>query len=211
MGMMRCFGWVMMVCGALLAGVALAEGRVPDSAEDIDPIKVGQTIPEVTLMNSEGQAVKLADWVKRKPTILIFYRGSWCPYCNTQLGELKTIEGKLEQMGYQLIAISPDLPVNLKSSIAQHKFSYTILSDSTAEAAIAFGLGFRVDDALYAKYLNYDINLEKASGEKHHILPVPAALVINTAGKVHFTYVNSDYKKRVKIHDLLAAAEAALK
>ncbi len=207
---MRLFRAVMMVCGLLFAGAALAEVNVPDSAEDIEPIQVGQAVPDVTLKNTEGQAVKLADLVKLKPSILIFYRGSWCPYCNTQLGELKTIEGKLAQMGYQLIAISPDLPVNLKSSIEKHQLAYTVLSDSSAEAATAFGLGFRVDNALYAKYLSYDINLEKASGEQHHILPVPAALVINAAGKVSFAYVNSNYKKRVKIGDLLAAAEAAL-
>ncbi len=199
-------GW-----GLLFAGIALAGGKVPDSAEQIVPIKVGQAVPDVALMTSEGQAVQLADLLKTKPTILIFYRGSWCPYCNTQLGELKTIEGKLAQLGYQLIAISPDLPVNIQSSVEKHKLAYTILSDSSAEAAIAFGLAFRVDDALYAKYLNYDINLEKASGEKHHILPVPAALVIDATGTVSFAYVNSDYKKRVKTRDLLAAAEAALK
>ncbi len=208
---MRLFGLAVMACGLLFTGVVLAEIKVPDSPENIVPIKVGETVPDVILMNVDSQAVKLVDLVKVKPTILIFYRGSWCPYCNTQLGELKTIEGKLAQMGYQLIAISPDLPVNLTSSIERHKLAYTILSDSSAEAARAFGLAFRVDDALYAKYLNYDINLEAASGEKHHILPVPAALVINTEGTVRFAYVNSDYKKRVKTRDLLTAAEAALR
>ncbi len=209
--MMRYVSWAVMVFGLVFSGVGLAEVKVPDSAEKIDPIKVGELVPDATLVDVDGRDVKLLGLVKAKPTIVIFYRGSWCPYCNTQLGELKTIEGKLAQMGYQLIAISPDLPENLKSSIEKHKLTYTILSDSKAEAAIAFGLGFRVDDALYAKYLNYDINLEDASGEKHHILPVPAALVINAVGKVHFAYVNSDYKKRVKISDLLTAAEAALK
>lgn len=52
------------------------------------------------------------------------------------------------------------------------------------------------------------MDLEQASGRQHHILPVPAAFIIDTQGVIKFKYVNSDYKVRINADVLLAAAKA---
>ena len=72
----------------------------------------------------------------------------------------------------------------------------------------AFGLAFRVDDELNEKYLSYDIDLERASGEDHHVLPAPATYIIGTDGVINFAYINPDYKVRLHPDVLLAAAKA---
>lgn len=189
---------------------AYAHDVVPGKASDINPIKVGQSLPELVLTDVDGKAFHLNKVVAKKPTVLIFYRGSWCPYCNAHLGELKNIEQSLLDLGYQIIAVSPDLPINLKKSIDKNELKYTLLSDSKAEAVKALGLAFTVDAATYKKYLDHNINLEEASGEKHHILPAPAAMVLNQEGVVQFIFVSPDYKVRVKNRVLLVAAEEAL-
>ncbi len=190
---------------------AWAGKAVPASASDTCPIKVGESIPALTLSGLDAKPVDLNALVAKKPTVLIFYRGSWCPYCNTHLGELQTVEGDLKALGYQVVAVSPDLPKNLKTSVAKNDLSYTLLSDSQVTAAKALGLAFRLDDETYKTYLNYDINLEKASGEKHHVLPIPAAIVLDTEGTVQFVFSSPDYKVRVNKEVLLAAAKAAVK
>lgn len=184
--------------------------QVALKAEDVCPIKVGETLPDVSLQGIDGKPVSLKALVKGAPSILIFYRGSWCPYCNTQLGELKTKEAELKKMGYQILAISPDLPENLEKSVSKNDLTYRLLSDSKATLATAMGLAFKVDDKTHEMLLGYNIDLEKASGEKHRILPVPAAIVVGKDSVVDFIYFSPDYKVRVAPDVLVAAAKAAL-
>ncbi len=184
---------------------------VASSAEEVCPVLVGTKIPEVTAKTVDGKDVALYDVITKKPTVLIFYRGGWCPYCNLQLGQLQEIETPLLEMGYQIVAISADRPEKLKESLQKKAINYTLLSDSTMKAAQSFGLAFKLDEATFEKYKQFGLDLEKASGEKHHILPVPAAFVLKTDGTIVFSYVNPDYKVRVQPDVLLAAAKAALK
>ncbi len=188
-----------------------ADQSVPTDANKVCPIKVGQNIPSIELQDVNGKKVSLNAEIAKKPTILIFYRGGWCPYCNIHLGELKKIEGELKALGYQMVAVSPDLPENLKSTLDKNELTYTLLSDNKAMAVKALGLGFEVDAETYKKYLSYNINLEKESGEKHHILPIPTALILDKEGLVKFSFASPNYKVRIDNSVLLAAAKAALK
>lgn len=185
---------------------------VPDSAELIQPVKVGETVPDVTLTNADGMTFKLMKLVKHQPTILIFYRGGWCVYCNTQLGQLKQIEVPLQKLGYQILAVSPDKVEKIRESLQKYDLSYMLVSDSDAEAIKAFGLAFRVDDATFNKMKkDFGIDLEEHSGKSHHLLPVPAAFVLDKKGKILYSYVNPDYRVRVDSQALLSAAEQAVR
>ena len=79
------------------------------------------------------------------------------------------------------------------------------------KAARALGIAFRMDDATLERYKGCGIDLETASGETHHLLPVPSVFIVGKDGLIKFTYVNPDYKVRVAPDVLLAAARAALK
>ncbi len=64
-----------------------------------------------------------------------------------------------------------------------------------------------MDDETVALYLEkYNIDLEKASGEKHHNLPVPAVFIVDASGNVKFSYTNPDHTSRLSNDDLLAQA-----
>lgn len=83
-----------------------------------------------------------------------------------------------------------------------------LLSDSKADALRAFGTGYRVDDATYAKYERYGIDLEKAPGQSHHALPVPSVFIVDGAGVLEFSCSHPDYRIRVPGSVVLAAAQA---
>jgi peroxiredoxin len=185
--------------------------RVAQSAEEIRPLLVGQPIPEATVYTVANKAQALRDLVKKKPAVLVFYRGGWCPYCNLQLKELKESFVELSKLGYQIIAISSDKPEELKITEAKHSLNYDLFSDSSAAASKAFGIAFHVDDETLAKYKTYNIDLEKASGHQEHLLPVPSVFIVSTAGDIQFEYVNPNYKVRLKKEILLTAARALLK
>ena len=68
------------------------------------------------MVTIDNEKKSLNEFLGNKKTILFFYRGGWCPFCNTQMGQLKKIEGKLAKMGYQLVGVSTDGPADLKKS-----------------------------------------------------------------------------------------------
>lgn len=110
-------------------------------------------------------------------------------------------------MGFDIWFISIDSPEFLLESLDDPNIGYTLYSDSSLNATRAFGLAFQVDDELHKKYLSYDIDLEKASGETHHVLPAPATYLIGTDGLINFAYINPDYKVRLHPDVLLAVAK----
>lgn len=187
---------------------ATAQNSYAEEANDVTPAITGTVIPNATVKSVEGKLVEIKDLVSQKPTVLIFYRGGWCPYCNKHLAELQQIEQKLVDMGYQILAVSPDKPEYLKKSVGKHDLEYTLLSDSPMNLTKAFGLAFKIDDNKIKKYQKAGMDLEKRSGYDHHLLPVPAVYLVNPDGLITFQYVNPDYTTRINADVLLAAAKA---
>ncbi len=196
---------------ALLAAVAtpLKATDVASGPTDVRPLLLGSQLPDVTLKNIEGTPVRLSQVVDGKPALLVFYRGGWCPYCNLQLQGLRLVRAELAELGYQMIAISPDSPESMRATLDTSPLDYTLLSDSEANAIRAFGLAFKVDDATLDKYREYGIDLAQASGgQTHHALPVPAVYLVGADGTLQFSYVHPDYTVRMPESVILAAAKA---
>jgi peroxiredoxin len=124
------------------------------------------------------------------------------------LGQLQEVQQQLIDLGYQLIFISPDRPEKINELEAKGKFDYTLLSDSKLEAAASFGIAFTLDDGMLAQYKKYGIDLEEASGESHHGLPVPSIWIVDREGTIRFSYVNPDYRVRPHPDIVLAAAKS---
>jgi peroxiredoxin len=192
----------------LIAGQMAVATEIAASATAVHPLLLGTQAPDIPLKTLAGKDTSLWKQMDGKPAILIFYRGGWCPYCNTQLSELRLIVKDAEALGYQLIAISPDLPEELSRTMTRDKLDYTLLSDSKAEAIKAFGIAFKVDDKTIKKYLNYGIDLEKSSGESHHVLPVPSVFILDRAHVLQFSFTHPDYRVRVPGDVIMAAAKA---
>lgn len=114
-------------------------------------------------------------------------------------------------LGFQVVALSPDRPATLAPSVEEHQLTYTLLSDSRMEASRAFGLAYKVDADTLARLKEYGADLEVASGEIHHELPVPAVFLVRTDGLITFMYANPNYRVRLDPEVLLAAARAQQK
>ncbi len=105
-----------------------------------------------------------------------------------------------------MIAISPDLPEELSKSLEAKGLGYTLYSDSALTAARSFGIVFQLDDTEVARYAGYGIDLEAASGEDHHQLPVPSVFLVEAGGTIRWVYSNPDYQVRPDNVRLLEAA-----
>ncbi|WP_394129629.1 peroxiredoxin-like family protein [Shewanella maritima] len=198
------------VATALLTLNAYAKPIAVDE-NNISPLLNGHNIPDVTLSDIKGNKVNLAELTQSKPTVFFFYRGGWCPFCNIQMGQLKAIEPKLIEMGFQLVGISPDSPASLRESMTENELSYLLLSDENLAAAKAFGLAFftskKVTD-MYQSKLNVGNKLYPMdNGEQRLVLPVPAIYIADNTGLIHFQYANPNYKVRPASELIMTAAK----
>ena len=191
----------------LLTGCSSSDEDVPLSAKDINPLLTGQQIPDVILKNASGMDVDLHKLVSEQKSLILFYRGGWCPFCNSQLSQISNIEDELYNKDVQIIAISPDRPQFLEDSLTDQELGYTLLSDSDMSVSKKFGIAFKVDPAEVASLKENNMDIEQRSGHDHHLLPVPAIFLVDTDGTIHFQYVNPDYKVRAGDKVLLAAVD----
>jgi peroxiredoxin len=195
-------------------GLGAADSGLPsdvaENPETVKPLDAGAPAPDGQVRDLDGHMRLFHSYLDR-PTVVIFYRGGWCPYCNSQMETLMAWEPKLEALGYRILALSPDKPERMRESLEKHKLTYTLLSDSRLDLARAFGLAYRVGAIQSTALWLHGINLEGYSGESHRWLPVPAAYVLDTKGIVRFKYFNPDYTVRVDPNALYQAAVDALK
>jgi peroxiredoxin len=175
-----------------------------DQMFDICPLKVGEQVPDSLNVVDDSGNVQSLNVLTSGKTIVVFYRGGWCPYCTRHLAQLHNIEKDIAKLGFNMIAITPDQFDSLDVSYERGGNDFKIYSDSKLDVINAFGLGWEIDSANYVKYRDsYGMDTELWTGENHHVLPVPAVYVISD-GIVQYNYVNPKYSTRLSADVLLA-------
>lgn len=200
----RLLGTAVFAIFALLFAGTVSAGKVPQRAEDVQPLSVGDSAPLFEARTVSD--VPYAFDPSTGDTLLIFYRGGWCPYCNRHLKDLRTVVPKLRAAGINVLFLSADKPARLADSLSEQELDYELISDASMAAARAFGVAFQVDDETVEKYKGFGIDLEEASGYDHHQLPVPAVYLVDQSGVIQFAHTNPDYTVRLAPDDILAVA-----
>jgi peroxiredoxin len=180
---------------------------IPNDPTQVEPLAVGVKAPPFFALTTKGGVRRFDPDAYRKPTVVIFYRGGWCPYCNAQLSDLHSVEPKLRARGFEIVFLSTDQPKLLYSSLRAADIHYTLLSDSHLQAAKAFHVAYHVNDATLAKMREYGVDLDASTGNAEHELPVPSVFIIDTSGTIRYVYSNPDYTIRLGADALWAAAE----
>src|SRR5690606_33997978 len=81
-------------------------GRVPNAR-----LAIRNKLPEFTLTDLDGREVKASEFLGT-PTVWVFYRGNWDPFCIAQVHEIAGRHAELGRLGVQL---------NLVSSQPEHR------------------------------------------------------------------------------------------
>lgn len=197
-------------------GVAADNFTLPSRAEDISPLQAGDRAPAFTVRTVEDEPYHFDPDKLERPTILISFRGGWCPYCNMHLAELRHVIPELKENGFDVLFLSNDRPELLYESLKKETqeaidgLDYVILSDADINAARAFGTAFTVADRLVDYLEGKGRDYDESSISKYRALAVPAVFVIDRAGEISFAYANPDYKVRLSADALKEAANRLL-
>jgi peroxiredoxin len=167
----------------------------------LEGVNIGDNVPVKKVKTIYGKILNLSD--SKYEYVLVFYRGSWCPYC---VNQLKSIESDILpniKPKQKIVAISVDKNVVAKKMKSKFKLNYEIVSDPKAQLLRAFNIANKIDDELVKKYKNtYSIDIEEDSGEKHHIVAHPAVFIIKN-GKIKYKDIHINYKERTKNEEII--------
>jgi peroxiredoxin len=190
--------------------------NLPASAQDTTPLKAGDRAPAFTVRTVDDEEFNFDPENLEHTTVLISFRGGWCPYCNMHLSELRTVIPQITKGGADVLFLSNDAPYQLYSSLNQETqddiagLDYTILSDAEINAARALGTAFRTDEGMTDYLDKKGLEYSGTSIGKHNALAVPAVYVIDKTGMIVYDFVTPDYKVRISAEDLLVAVNAAM-
>ena len=158
-------------------------------------LEVGDRLPQLRLMTTAGKEVTDQDLIACAPTLLMFYRGWWCPSSKLQLGEMIHYYESLSEAGLSVFAASVDQPSEA-APIQQYVGDHITILCGVPESLLD-EIGAR--DQRGAPW--YDRILFDA---KHQDIAMPTSLVINAAGNIVFVYRSTRVDDRALPTDIIA-------
>lgn len=163
----------------------------------------GQKAKDFTLKNALGETVNLYDELSKGPVVLTFYRGGWCPFCNTQLKSYQELLPDIEALGGQLIAVSPQSPDNTLSQQEKEELSFQVLSDTNGLVVAFYNILYDVPDYIQNIMKQVGMDLTEYNAMNRWVLPIPSTFMIDESGIIRSAYVNPDFMQRLDPEDIL--------
>ncbi|MBU2588849.1 MAG: peroxiredoxin family protein [Alphaproteobacteria bacterium] len=154
-------------------------GRQPSAK-----IKTGAPLPAFSLKSSTGATVTSAQ-LAEKPSVLVFFRGNWCPLCVAQVKELVARYRDLDAMGVRVAMISPQPHKNTEALAKKFDVPFDFLTDNGSKAARILGIAQNNGLPFGMQMLGYDSETV-----------LPTVIITDAAGKVIWTHQTDNYRVR---------------
>ncbi len=159
-------------------------------------LRSGDQAPDFELPDGDGLLWRSEDLLRSGPLVIVFYRGRWCAYCNTQLAALQEVHKQIAATGASLVAISPQTQKHSYMTHDMHRLRFPVLSDAGNRVARKFGLAYRMPAELQAMYESIFTKLPGYNGDKSWELPLAATYIVKPDGIISYARIDVDWRKR---------------
>lgn len=109
----------------------------------------GDAFPALTLSLPGDETLRLPDALAGGFGVVLFYRGSWCPYCNAQLRAFQRSLDKLAELDVKVVAVSVDDEATTKELVGKHGLTFPVGHSADAAAFAAVTGAFVHTDPTY--------------------------------------------------------------
>jgi len=165
---------------------------------------VGDKATDFSLSNALDETVSLSKLLQHKKVVLVFYRGTWCPYCNLQLSHYQSVLEGINAVGATLVAISPQTPDESLSIKEKNELKFEVLSDNGNIVARNYTTVFKNSNAPVNTMTELGFDFDAHYSDDSRELPVPAVFIINQDGTIAFAKTEGgDYRNRVDVSEIL--------
>lgn len=164
-------------------------------------LKVGDKAPDFTAKDHAGNMISLKKMTEKRKVVVMFYRGTWCPYCNKYMSQIEQALPEFSAKNATVIAITPETDESISKAIEKTKATFSVIYDKDRSIMKDWKVAYSMSDELKTKYKGYGMDLEKQQGD--WMLPVPATYVVGRDGKIEFVHFDENYQKRAEIPEIL--------
>lgn len=166
------------------------------------------TAPDADLLTADGKTVTFSSVIDDAVTVVVFYRGAWCPYCNITLRAYQQdLLPALEKRGAQLVAISPQTADGTSQSQSNGTLDFTVLSDPGNVLADRFGIVTEPSAAAQEAHTQLGFSVSDSNADATARVPFPSVYVIDGAGRIRFADIRVDYTSRTEVTDIVRAID----
>jgi peroxiredoxin len=100
---------------------------------------------------TDGRSLVVPDELSESFGVILFFRGAWCPYCNTQLRAFQRKSATLADVGAQIVALSADTEPDTAGLIEQHDLTFPVGYGADARHLAQLTGAFFNDNPLYVQ------------------------------------------------------------
>ena len=167
---------------------------------------VGTVLPDAELLDVHGAATTLYGAAGSGASVLVFYRGVWCPYCNIALSAYQAqLLPQLTERGIRLVAISPQKPDGSLTMQQKHSLAFAVVSDPGNTIAGRLGILTRPSPEARAAQLHLGLDLTGVNADGTVTLPMPATVILDAGRTVQWIDVHPDYSTRTEPRQIIDA------
>jgi len=148
-----------------------------------DLLRPGKPLPEFRANDEQGNPMRSTQLVG-SPAVILFVRGSWCPFCNEQVEKLTSWYKDIVDLGARLIIVTPK-PLQTTRRVARFfEVEFDFWLDESLEAAEKLGL-------LHRSAVPNSFRIEYGSDTVW-----PTALVVDRSGIIRYTELSKHISDR---------------
>jgi peroxiredoxin len=177
---------------------ALAWRKVTGLRPTPPQLRPGLPLPDFRAIDEQGNRVSSAD-LRGTPSVIMFVRGTWCPFCSAQVQDLTQYYRDITDLGARLILVTPK-PLETTRRVAEFfhvEFEFWL----DENLSITKKLGLLQEDGVPRDY----------DREYGRDTIWPTTLVIDDAGLIRYTEVAKSISERPNPRVLLREIRSALK
>ena len=183
-----------MSCALAFALSLAAPGMAQQGPQKIDVSvlgpQAGQVVPDFRLQDAQGKVWTRESIMGPNGAMLVFSRSlDWCPYCKTQVIELQSRLGELEEKGLGLAVITYDSPEVMADFSRRRGITFPLLSDPDSQIIKAYGI----------------LNTTVAAGTRSDGIPFPGTFLVDRQGQVTSRFFEEAYQERNTISTIFIA------
>jgi peroxiredoxin len=164
---------------------------------DAPDLAVGKSLPEFRLENASGTEVRSTSF-RGRPTLLMFYRGNWCPLCMAQIREIAAQYRELVERGVRVAMVSPQPHDNTEKLAKKFDVPFEFLVDVDNRAARALGIEVKGGIPAGMQMFGYDSDTV-----------LPTVIITDAKGTILFSDQTDNYRVRPEPATFLRVLDGA--
>lgn len=171
-------------------------------------VSVGDSVPNAALVDVNGAAADLYEELGDGRSVVVFYRGAWCPYCNIVLKQYQAeLLPALRTRGVTLLAISPQTPEGSEKAVGGASLEFTVLSDPSNKLIRQLGIVTEPTADARAAHTELGFDVADSNADATGDIPFPTVLILDANRVVSYADVHVNYTTRTEVADILAALD----